>query len=152
MKTPDTLIPVADAPGPAAAHAMASALREAGIEAFVFDTAKATLQWEAPAVINPWQVHVRRADAGRAAAVLADNREASVDIDWTEIDVGQPEDATAQKISARIDAPWQRDDPIGRRRKRDAVFRLTGVGIVVWVAVALVSLAATAITILITTF
>ncbi len=132
-QTPDTLIPVADAPGHAAAHAMASALRDAGLQAFVFDTARTTLQWESPAVINPWQVHVRRADAERAAEILKGNREESVDIDWSEVDVGDPEDATAARLATHHTAPWLEGAPGRRRPVRDALFDMTKLGIVGWI-------------------
>lgn len=131
---------------------MASALRDAGIEAFVFDTARTTLQWEAPAVIAPYQVHVRRADAERAAELLSQNAADSVDIDWSEIDVGEPEDATAARISSQIDAPWQGNFRVSKRPIRDAAFRLTGVGILMWLGVILVSLIVSAIVILIKIF
>ncbi|MEL6497526.1 MAG: hypothetical protein AAF937_00460 [Planctomycetota bacterium] len=132
-KTPDTLIPVADAPGHAAAHAMASALREAGLQAFVFDTARTTLQWESPAVINPWQVHVRRADAERAASILRDNRDDSIDIDWDEVDVGPPEDATAARLATHHTAPWLGDSSSRRHPVRDKLFAVTKLGIVGWI-------------------
>ncbi|MEO1716508.1 MAG: hypothetical protein AAFR76_05295 [Planctomycetota bacterium] len=132
-KTPDTLIPVADAPGHAAAHAMASALRDAGLQAFVFDTARTTLQWESPAVINPWQVHVRRADAERAAEILRNNRDESIDIDWEEVDVGAPEDATAAKLATQHTAPWLGDASTRRHPLRDAAFAIAKLGIVGWI-------------------
>ncbi len=130
-KLPDTLIPVADAPGHTAAHAMAAALRDAGLEAFVFDTARTTLQWDGPAVIAPYQVHVRRADAEHAAEILRDNREASVDIDWDEVDVGAPEDATAARLATQHTAPWLGDTR--RRPVRDPLFAATKLGIVGWI-------------------
>lgn len=112
---------------------MAAALRDAGLEAFVFDTARTTLQWESPAVINPWQVHVRRADAERAAEILRDNREESVDIDWSEIDVGQPEDDTAARLATQHTAPWLGEASTRRHPIRDAVFAFTKLGIVGWI-------------------
>ncbi|MEL7484231.1 MAG: hypothetical protein AAFN41_07735 [Planctomycetota bacterium] len=132
-KTPDTLIPVADAPGHAAAHAMASALRDAGLQAFVFDTARTTLQWDAPAIIAPYQVHVRRADAEQAASILRDNRDESVDIDWNEVDVGEPEDATAAKLASQHTAPWLENERASRHPMRDAAFAVTKLGIVGWI-------------------
>lgn len=132
-KTPDTLIPVADAPGPAAAHAMAAVLRDAGLQAFVFDTARTTLQWEAPGVIAPYQVHVRRADAERAAELLRHNRDESVDIDWSEVDVGPPEDDTAARLATKHTAPWLEGQPSRRRPVRDSLFAVTKIGIVGWI-------------------
>ena len=91
MPSPHDLVPVSDAAGPGEAHIIASMLRENGIEAFVFDTAAQTLQWDAPRIINPYLVHVQRSDLGRAQQLIASNREASVDLDWDEVDVGEPE-------------------------------------------------------------
>lgn len=91
MASPQDLVPVSDAAGPGEAHIIASMLRENGIEAFVFDTAAQTLQWDAPRIINPYLVHVQRSDLERAQQLIASNREASVDLDWDEVDVGEPE-------------------------------------------------------------
>ncbi|MEM9167645.1 MAG: DUF2007 domain-containing protein [Planctomycetota bacterium] len=130
-KAPNTLVPAVDAPGPAAAHAMASALRDAGIEAFVFDTAKTALQWEAPGIIAPYQVHVARADLEHARAVLEQNRDDSIDIDWSEVDVGQPEDETAREVAGHAHAPWM--TATRYRPARDAAFNATKIGLVGWV-------------------
>lgn len=109
MKSPETLIPVIDAAGPAEAHVIASLLREEGIEAFVFDTAAQTLQWEAPRIINPYFVHVQRKDAERARAIIRSNREESIDFDWDEISLGEPVDETARKIANQpgLDEPLE---------------------------------------------
>lgn len=101
MASPQDLVPVSDAAGPGEAHIIASMLRENGIEAFVFDTAAQTLQWDAPRIINPYMVHIQRADLERARQLIASNREASVDLDWDEVDVGEPEDEqSAMKAKA----------------------------------------------------
>lgn len=92
MASPHQLEPVCDAAGPGEAHIIASMLRENGIEAFVFDTAAQTLQWDAPRIINPYLVHVQHADIERAQKLITANREASVDLDWDEVDVGEPLD------------------------------------------------------------
>jgi aminoglycoside phosphotransferase (APT) family kinase protein len=92
MASPHQLEPVCDAAGPGEAHIIASMLREAGIEAFVFDTAAQTLQWDAPRIINPYLVHVQHADLEQARKLITSNREASVDLDWDEVDVGEPID------------------------------------------------------------
>lgn len=100
-------MPVTDAAGPAEAHIIASMLRESGIEAFVFDTAAQTLQWDAPRIINPYLVHVQRGDLERARQLIRSNREESVDLDWDEVDVGEPLDETAASAlqSALPDRP-----------------------------------------------
>ena len=78
-------------------------LRENGIEAFVFDTAAQTLQWDAPRIINPYLVHVQRADLERAQQMIRSNREESVDLDWDEVDVGEPIDELANGSANRED-------------------------------------------------
>ncbi|PHQ82237.1 MAG: hypothetical protein COB69_02475 [Phycisphaera sp.] len=109
MASPHDLKPACDASGPAEAHIIASMLREAGIEAFVFDTAAQTLQWHAPQIISPYLVHVQRADLERAHQIIRSNREESVDLDWDEVDVGEPIDETA-KAASKSKKPTQ---PIG---------------------------------------
>lgn len=99
MPSPQELVPISDASGPAEAHIIASMLRENGIEAFVFDTAAMTLQWDAPRIINPYLVHVQRSAVERALQLIASNREASVDLDWDEVDVGEAVDETAERTS-----------------------------------------------------
>ena len=74
MPSPNQLEPVCDAAGPGEAHIIASMLRENGIEAFVFDTAAQTLQWDAPRIINPYLVHVQHADLEQARKLIASNR------------------------------------------------------------------------------
>ena len=46
-------------------------------------------------------VRVRSADLQRARELLDRVRQDSVDLDWNEVDVGQPEDALAARIAAR---------------------------------------------------
>ena len=103
MPSPNQLEPVCDAAGPGEAHIIASMLRENGIEAFVFDTAAQTLQWDAPRIINPYLVHVQHADLEQARKLIASNREASVDLDWDEVDVGESDDETIERLNERHD-------------------------------------------------
>lgn len=92
-------MPVTDASGPAEAHIVASMLRESGVEAFVFDTANQTLQWDAPRIINPYLIHVKHEDLDRARQLIKSNREESVDLDWDEVDVGEPVDEIAEQTA-----------------------------------------------------
>lgn len=101
MASPQDLVPVTDAAGPAEAHIIASMLRESGVEAFVFDTANQTLQWDAPRIINPYLVHVKREDLDRSRQLIKSNREESVDLDWDEIDVGSAGDETIAEVNRR---------------------------------------------------
>ncbi|MCA9272884.1 MAG: DUF2007 domain-containing protein [Phycisphaerales bacterium] len=99
MASPQDLVPVTDASGPAEAHIVASMLRESGVEAFVFDTANQTLQWDAPRIINPYLIHVKHEDLDRARQLIKSNREESVDLDWDEVDVGEPVDEIAEQTA-----------------------------------------------------
>ena len=110
MASPQDLVPVTDASGPAEAHIIASMLRESGVEAFVFDTANQTLQWDAPRIINPYLVHVKREDLERACQLIKSNREESVDLDWDEVDVGEPVDETAERTTSGHNSSEQ---PVG---------------------------------------
>lgn len=101
MASPQELVPVTDTAGPGEAHVIASMLRESGVEAFVFDTAAQTLQWEAPRIINPYLVHVKREDLDRARELIRSSREDSVDLDWDEVDVGVAPDETIAGINSR---------------------------------------------------
>lgn len=101
MASPKDLVPVTDASGPAEAHIVASMLRESGIEAFVFDTANQTLQWDAPRIINPYLIHVKHEDLERARQLIKSNREESVDLDWDEVDVGSAVDETINEVNRR---------------------------------------------------
>lgn len=65
-------------------------LHDADIPAFVFATAAATVQWEG-GYTDPIKVQVRAKDVARAREVLAHNKQASVDLDWSEVDVGELE-------------------------------------------------------------
>jgi hypothetical protein len=56
----------------------------------VFATSANMLQWEG-GYTDPIKVMVRRADLERAAAALKRTRKESVDIDWSEVDVGVAE-------------------------------------------------------------
>ncbi len=95
MASPQDLVPVTDAAGAAEAHIIASMLREAGVDAFVFDTATQTLPWQEVQFINPYSVHVQRSDLERAQQLIKSNREESVDLDWDEVDVGEVSDDPA---------------------------------------------------------
>ena len=92
MASPQNLVPVTDAASPAEAHIIASMLRESVVEAFVFDTASQALPWEGVQSIHPFSVHVQQADLELAQQLIQTNREESVDLDWSEVDVGEPND------------------------------------------------------------
>jgi hypothetical protein len=87
---PDILVPLTSARTEFEAQTMAAALEADGIRAKVFATSANMLQWEG-GYTDPIKVMVRRADLERAAASLKRTRKESVDIDWSEVDVGPGE-------------------------------------------------------------
>ncbi len=85
------------------AQAIAAVLKDAGIEAFVFPFAILPSSGPlGPFVRVPVQVAADQLDA--AKAVLAANRVEGPEVDWDEVDVGQPEPD-----------PGARIDPLARR-------------------------------------
>lgn len=50
-------------------------------------------------MFNPVTVRVRRHQLSEARAALEQNRQDSVDIDWSEVDVGEPQDEIARRLS-----------------------------------------------------
>lgn len=81
------------------AQTIAEAVRAHGIPAEVFGTAARVAQWEL-GMSNEIQVMVRRCDLEAASMVLRGIKAESVDIDWNEVDVGQPVDETARCIAS----------------------------------------------------
>lgn len=93
MKTPDPdiLVVLTSVRTEFEGQTIVASLEAEGIPARVFAAGANMLQWEG-GYTNPIKVMVRRADLERAAELLRDKRKASVDIDWSEIDVGDRED------------------------------------------------------------
>lgn len=87
---PDDLVILTSAASEIQASLYASILNSAGIDAIGPNAAATTLRWEVSSS-DPYRVYVRRADLTRAREVLSRERADSVDIDWNEIDVGEPE-------------------------------------------------------------
>lgn len=86
---PDILVDLTTARTAFEAEAIANALESQGIPARAFTLAGSMLQWDI-AGTQPMRVQVRRGDLERARAALHDTRQDSVDIDWSEIDTGDP--------------------------------------------------------------
>lgn len=82
------------------------ALKARDIPAFTFSNAGMTLQWEVAAT-NPFRVSVRRQDVEKAREVLRAVKAESVDIDWSEVDVGQRQDLIP---AAKTGDPSEKDE------------------------------------------
>ncbi len=105
----DDLVVLTTATSEMQAGLFISVLDSQGIDAVGPSTAATTLRWEVGAS-DPYRVYVRRADLARAREALSRERADSVDIDWSEVDVGDPtpeQAAQAQPSSAGGRFPWQ---------------------------------------------
>lgn len=87
---PDDLVTLTTADNEFAAGTLVAVLREAGIEAVAFDRVQMAGLTDIKGARVP--VQVRAADLERAQAALKQNVADSVDLDWDEVDVGEPED------------------------------------------------------------
>jgi len=74
------------------AHALAAVLHDAEIEAWVFDTVTCVAMTGMTSGV-PLQVRAR--DIDRAKSTLEQRIADSVDIDWDEVDVGEPDESEA---------------------------------------------------------
>lgn len=116
----ERLIAIRTLPNEMQAGIIRSVLTEAGIESW---TRKADgfdyfgLGTIAAAMTS---VTVRAEDAARAEAALEANRQDSVDIDWSEVDVGEPEDEAGRRIAAK--GEFDGDARGGRRLPVKALF------------------------------
>jgi len=91
---PDDLVPAMHAATEFEARTKATVLEDAGIDAFVFHEEMGWLgassrQFHSRGV----PVFVRRGDAETARNLLESRIEDSIDIDWSEVDVGEPDDS-----------------------------------------------------------
>ena len=78
------------------AHALAAVLRDADIEAWVFDTVTCVAM-TGMTIGVPLQVRAR--DIDQAQATLEQRIADSVDIDWDDVDVGEMEESSAAGFS-----------------------------------------------------
>lgn len=104
-KDPDTLVDLTTARTAFEAEMIAESLRAQGIRAEAFTTAGTMLQWDI-AGTQPMRVQVRRADLDKAAAALRAIRADSVDLDWDEVDTGDPTPVTPKEQAAKDGARW----------------------------------------------
>jgi len=99
---PDTLVDAFSARSEFEASVMVEALKARDIPAFSIANAGMTLQWEVAAT-SPFRVSVRRKDVEAAKEILRSLKADSVDIDWSEVDVGVSQDV-ASPASKRDDS------------------------------------------------
>src|SRR5688572_3109245 len=92
---PDDLVTLTTTETVFQAGIIVAVLDEAGIQAFSFDGLSAL--YPLGQRLTPAVVQVRRADLERARAALNQNVADSVDIDWDEVDVGEPEETVTAR-------------------------------------------------------
>ena len=96
-KDPDILVDLMAVTTDFEGEVIVKALEAEGIPASVVSSAGRTLSWMV-AITNPIRVQVRRADLELAREALRNTREESVDLDWDEVDVGEPETAPGEPV------------------------------------------------------
>ena len=99
---PDDLQPVVFAENEFAAKTKASVLQDEGIEAFVFANVSEIAGAFAMGgdVLRGVAVWVRQADVDRAREILRRRIADSVDLDWSEVDVGAPDEQISSDLKS----------------------------------------------------
>jgi hypothetical protein len=86
---PEHVVPVYSAPNELEAGVFVAALEEAGIKSTMSGTYTAGFRAEAPGQV---QILVAQEDLARAQEVIRKGEEDEEDVDWSQVDVGEPED------------------------------------------------------------
>jgi hypothetical protein len=126
-KDPDILVDLVTCRNSFEAQVIAEALKAQGLPAYAFDIAGSTLQWDV-AVSQPIRVAVRRADLETARGILRAVKADSVDLDWSEVQTGDPTPVTPEEVEASRRAPESRAEVISRGRRAGMV-ALIGFGV-----------------------
>jgi hypothetical protein len=98
----DDLVTIKQARNEFEASIIVASLKDEGIEAFSFGMFRNILPVDSRFTGVP--VQVRRSDLERAKQVLEQRADASADLDWDEIDVGEREDRLPLREPGRM--PW----------------------------------------------
>jgi len=84
---------------PTEAALIRNTLESAGIRAWTVTAAGPYMDFLGTNAFLPTVIKVEQSQLARAREVMDEHRQDSVDLDWSEVDVGAPEDALARKIS-----------------------------------------------------
>lgn len=103
MPSDDDLVELTTRPNEMDAGLVREVLRAEGIETWQRVSGSGTLGVFGASTFNPTIVLVRRAELTDAQSVMNRRREESVDLDWSEVDVGEPQDDIARSIAAQDD-------------------------------------------------
>lgn len=99
---PDDLVPVITVASEFEAGVIVASLREQGVDAQQSPAGiQSILGSSAGSIISPVQVLAPRKDMDLAKQTLERIREESVDIDWSEVDVGEGESLDVERKSVR---------------------------------------------------
>lgn len=98
---PETLAELTTAANEGEAAVIRATLSAQGIESWQHTANSVMLGVWGASGFNPTTVRVRESDLPRAREALDSARRDSIDLDWNEVDVGEPEDALASRIAAR---------------------------------------------------
>lgn len=109
----DELVELTAAPTEAQAAIIQSVLADAGIESCTQKAPGFDYLGLGTFGFTVTSIAVRKGDLESARAVLSRNRQDSVDLDWSEVDVGEPEDQVSAEIAGR-------DEVSGNRSRRNA--------------------------------
>jgi hypothetical protein len=127
------------------ANAVAASLRAQGFDAMVVATAQSAIP--VPGVQRMGvPVFVRRGERERAAAAIRQNKADSVDIDWSEVDVGEMEDG-APGVTPSVEPRAQGFGP-GFRAIRNTGIVLVSIAALAWVLPAKYAVPAAALALL----
>jgi hypothetical protein len=103
-QTSPGLIELTTLPNEAEAGIIQSVLTDAGIESWTQKAPGFDYLGLGTLGFSRTTITIREEDADRARAALDANRQDSVDIDWSEVNVGEPEDESASAIAAAPEA------------------------------------------------
>ena len=87
--SPELIVAVTSAPNELEAGVIVSALEDAGIKATMSGVYTAGFRAEAPGQV---QILVAQKDLARAQEIIREGQDDQEEVDWSQVDVGQPEE------------------------------------------------------------
>lgn len=111
---PEQLVELMTVPNEIEAGVIRAVLSAEGIDSWMHMAPGMSIGVLAATTFMPTTIKVRQDDLERANAALDKNREDSIDLDWNEVDVGQPEDPLAVRAAEapRIGRRWRWSRPM----------------------------------------
>ncbi len=129
---PHSLVEIRTAPNETQAAIIQSVLTDAGIESWTQKASGFDYLGLGTLGFAVTSVTVRAQDIERARAALDANRQDSVDIDWSEVDVGEAEDEASSEIASAPRVNRENKVPMARRFPCGALlFWITAAGVAI---------------------